>query len=199
MNTSTTMSSQKNSPEQIKRFKTLIIIASVAIPVVVAVLFRVKIEGVDLSFLPAIYAIINGITAVMLLTALFAIKKKNQQLHNRLINFALILSLLFLVCYVAYHMTSDSTVYGDINGNGILEASEQALIASSQTIYYILLASHVLLSMAVVPLVLFTYLFAYQGNYTKHRRWTKITWPLWFYVAISGVIVYWMISGYYQH
>lgn len=193
------MSSQKNSPEQIKRFKTLIIIASVAIPVVVAVLFRVKIEGVDLSFLPAIYATINGITAVVLLTALFAIKKKNQQLHNRLINFALILSLLFLVCYVAYHMTSDSTVYGDINGNGILEASEQALIASSQTIYYILLVSHILLSMAVVPLVLFTYLFAYQGNYTKHRRWTKITWPLWFYVAISGVIVYWMISGYYQH
>lgn len=191
--------SKQNSPEQIKRFKTLIIIASVAIPVVVAILFRVKIDGVDLGFLPAIYATINGITAVVLLVALAAIKMKKQQLHNRLINSALVLSLLFLVCYVAYHMTSDSTVYGDIDGNGMLESSEQALIAGSQTIYYILLVSHILLSMAVVPLVLFTYLFAYQGNYTKHRKWTKITWPLWFYVAVSGVIVYWMISSYYVH
>lgn len=193
------MMSTQNSPEKIKRFKTLIIAASIAIPLVVALLFRVKIDGVDLGFLPSIYATINGITALVLVAALVAIKSKNQLLHNRLINFALVLSLLFLVCYVAYHMTSNSTVYGDVDGNGILEASEQTLIASSQTIYYILLVSHVILSMAVVPLVLFTYLFAYQGDFTKHKKWTRITWPLWFYVAISGVIVYWMISSYYIH
>jgi putative membrane protein len=171
------------SEQKVKNFKRFTIIASIAIPVVVAILFAVKIPGVDLSFLPGIYATINGITAVLLVGALIAIKKKNIALHARLIKICLVLSLLFLASYVAYHMTSDSTKYG----------------GDFKAIYFFILISHILLSIAVVPLVLFSYLFAWQGNFEKHKKWTKITWPLWFYVAVTGVIVYWMISPFYTH
>lgn len=170
-------------PAQLKKAKIAIYTASIAIPVVVAILFKVdKVEGVDLSFLPPIYATINGITAVVLIGALVAIKKKNMQLHRALIRFALLLSLLFLASYVAYHMTSDSTPYG----------------GSQKMLYFIILISHIVLSVAVVPIVLFTYLFAWQGDYERHKKWTKITWPLWMYVAITGVVVYAMISPYYS-
>lgn len=161
--------------------KTLIYVLSVAIPVVVAVLFKVRIEGVDLSILPPIYASINGLTAVLLLIALFAIKAKNVSLHQAMIKISLILSLLFLGMYVAYHMTSDPTPYG---GN-------------MKGVYYALLISHIILSVAVVPLVLFTYLHAWTGNFERHKKWTRFSWPIWFYVAASGVIVYLMISPYY--
>lgn len=165
-----------------KRAKTLIYVASVAIPVVVAVLFKMdKVEGVDLSFLPPIYASINGLTAVLLIAALVVIKKGNMQLHRALIRAALMLSLLFLASYVAYHLTSDSTKYGGTLG----------------WLYYPLLISHIALSVGVVPLVLFTYLFAWQGDYERHKKWTRFTWPIWFYVAVSGVVVYLMISPYY--
>jgi putative membrane protein len=175
------MNTVLSNPKQLKNARTAIIVASVAIPLVVALLFGIKIEGVDLSFLPPIYAAINGLTALVLIAALVAIKRKNQTIHRALMRFALLLSLLFLGAYVAYHMCSDSTPYG---GNlGML--------------YYPLLISHILLSVAVVPLVLFTYLFAWQGDFARHKKWTKITWPLWFYVAVSGVLVYVMISPYY--
>ena len=171
-----------NMPKKSENFKRLIIAASIAIPLVVAVLFKVKIEGVDLSILPPVYATINGITAVLLVLALIAIKKRNIKLHEGIIKMCLLLSLLFLGCYVAYHMTSDPTVY---------EGAYKA-------VYYFILISHIILSIAVVPLVLFTYLFAWQGDFVKHKKYTKIAWPLWFYVAVTGVIVYWMIAPFYK-
>ena len=173
------------SESKVKRFKVLITIASIAIPVVVAALFKVKIEGVDLSFLPPVYAGINGLTAILLVAALLTIRKGKRKIHDRLINVCMVLSLLFLVCYVAYHMTSDPTPYG---GAGALKY-----------MYYFILISHVILSIAVVPMVLRSYLFAWEGKFEKHRKWTKITWPLWFYVAVTGVIVYVMIAPYYVH
>jgi putative membrane protein len=142
----------------------------------------VKIEGFDLTFLPKIYAGINGITAVVLISALIAIKARKIQLHRGLIRFALLLSLLFLVLYVAYHMTSDSTPYG----------------GESRMLYFSLLISHIVLSVAVIPVVLFTYLFAWEGNFVRHKKWTKIAFPIWLYVAVSGVIVYIMISPFYK-
>lgn len=172
------------SETKVKRFKLLITIASIAIPLVVALLFKVRIEGVDLSFLPPIYAGINGLTAVLLVWALIAIRGKNRKLHERLINLCMVLSLLFLVSYVAYHMTSDPTLYG---GTGALKI-----------IYYFILISHILLSVAVVPMVLRSYLLAWEGKFETHRKWTKITWPLWFYVAVTGVVVYVMIAPYYK-
>lgn len=175
------MNTTLQDPNKIKQARRLIIVASVAIPLVVAVLFKVSIPGVDLSFLPGIYAGINALTAVLLVAALIAIKQGNRRVHRALIRFALLLSLLFLVCYVAYHMTSESTEYGGSYG----------------WLYYPVLISHIFLSVAVVPLVLFTYLFAWQGDYKRHKKWTRFTWPIWFYVAISGVMVYAMISPFY--
>jgi putative membrane protein len=104
-----------------------------------------------------------------------------MKLHQRTIQTCLAISLLFLLCYVAYHMTSDSTVY---------EGSYKA-------IYYFILISHILLSVAVIPVVLFTYLFALEGNYVKHKKYTRFAFPIWLYVAVTGVVVYWMISPYY--
>jgi len=169
-------------PKKIKQARAAIIVASIAIPVVVAVLFGLPpVEGVDTSFLPPFYATINGITALLLIGALWAIKQKNMNLHRMFIRLSLFCSLVFLASYVAYHLTSESTVYG----------------GEYRTLYLFILISHIFLSIAVVPMVLFTYLFAWQGNYKRHKRWTKITWPLWFYVAITGVVVYFMISPFY--
>lgn len=185
-------------PNRIKKVRQLIIVVSVVIPVAVAILFGVKIDGVDLSFLPSIYAAINAFTAVLLIAALAAIKAKNQELHRTFIRICLLLSLLFLVLYIAYHMTSDSTLYGDVNHDGEVLGSELDAIASTKLFYYVILLTHIFLSVAIVPLVLFTYLFAWQGNFARHKRWTRVTWPIWFYVAASGVIVYFMISPYYS-
>jgi putative membrane protein len=161
----------------------LIIVVSVAIPLVVAILFRVKIDGYDFSFLPPIYASINGLTAVLLILAVRAIKNKNRTLHERLMKTCIGLSLLFLIMYVTYHMTSDSTPFG---GEG-----------SIRYVYYFILITHIFLSVAVVPLVLVTYARAYNGEFERHRALARITFPIWLYVAITGVVVYVMISPYY--
>jgi putative membrane protein len=177
------MNTEPLNEKQLKTAKIAIYTASFAIPVVVAILFGVKIDGVDFSFLPPFYAAINGITAFVLIGALVAIKKQNKSLHRGLIRFALLLSLVFLACYVAYHMTSESTPYGgDMRG-----------------LYFFILISHIALSIAVVPVVLFTYLHAWKGDYVTHKKWTRFAWPIWMYVAITGVIVYFMISPYYVH
>lgn len=192
------MSTTLQDPIKAKNARRLIIVLSVVIPLVVALLFKVKIEGVNLSFLPSIYAGINAVTAVVLLAALYAIRKDKRELHRGLIRFALLLSLLFLTLYVTYHMTSESTVYGDTNHDGKQDILEKSMTGFMSYVYYVLLISHILLSIAVVPLVLFTYLFAWQGNYTKHKKWTRYAFPIWLYVAISGVFVYLMISPFYK-
>lgn len=176
-----------------------IIAISIVIPIAVAALFGIKIEGVDFSFLPPIYASINGITALLLILALIFIKNGKVQLHQKTIQVALALSVLFLLCYVAYHMTSDSTLYGDLDANGKLDEIELNSVQSSRLAYIILLLSHISLSVAVIPVVLFTYLHAWEGNYQKHKKWAKFAFPIWLYVAVTGVIVYFMISPYYAH
>lgn len=180
-----------------KKYKPLVYILSIVIPVAVAVLFGVKIEGVDLSFLPPIYAGINGLTAIILIAAVVSIKKGKRELHQKLMGFAVICSLLFLVMYVAYHMTSDSTVYGDVNKDGIRDAAEAAATGSSAWVYFALLISHIMLSIIVVPFVMMTYLKGWANKLNDHRKWAKFTFPVWLYVAISGVAVYFMISPYY--
>ena len=191
------MNTTLTDPNQIKKVRILIIIASVAVPLVVALLFGVQVEGYDLSFLPPVYATINGLTAVVLISALYAIRKKNIELHRQLIRLALLFSLLFLVGYVAYHMTSEPTLYGDSDGNKDLSLDEMNAVKGSALYYYALLISHILLSVFVIPLVLYTYFYAWTGDFVRHRKWTKIAFPMWLYVAISGVVVYLMISPYY--
>lgn len=175
------MDNNIKTPAQIKSFRRVIIALSVLIPIVIALLFEVKISDVDFSFLPPIYATINGATALLLIASLIAIKKKNIPLHRKLMRTALLFSLMFLALYIMYHISSESTPYG----------GEYAAI------YYTVLISHIFLSVGVVPLVLFTYFYAWQGNYKRHKKWTRFSFPIWLYVAVTGVVVYLMISPYY--
>lgn len=171
-----------------KKYNKWIVALSVIIPLAVAALFGVNLRklGFDvepLSFLPPIYATVNGVTAVVLIAAFIAIKNKNIKLHERLMKIAIALSVAFLVMYVAYHMTSDSTKFG---GEGAIKYA-----------YYFILITHILLSIVIIPFVLITYVRAITNNIERHKKIAKITFPMWLYVAITGVIVYLMISPYY--
>ncbi|MGY5352488.1 DUF420 domain-containing protein [Wenyingzhuangia sp. IMCC45533] len=169
--------------ETTRNYKKLITILSIAIPVAVAVLFGVKIDIELPIFLPPIYATVNGITALLLVAAVVAIKKGNIKVHETFIKSALVCSALFLVMYVLYHMTSDSTKFG---GEGFIKY-----------VYYFILISHIILSIGVIPLVLTTFVRGLNREDEKHRKIAKITFPIWLYVAVTGVIVYVMINPYY--
>ena len=158
-------------------------IVSVAIPVVVAILFGVRVDYDLPVFLPPIYATINAITALLLVLALVAIKAKKIQIHQRLMQSCIVLSLVFLVMYIAYHMTTDPTPFG---GEGYMK-----------TLYFFILISHIILSIALIPLVLISYVRAFQKEFPAHKKISKITFPIWLYVASTGVIVYLMIAPYY--
>ena len=176
------MSEKEN--EKVKKYTPWVWILSIAIPVVVAILFLIKIPNVKpLTFLPPVYAFINGITAVFLSIAYIAIKRKKIILHERLMKISIGLSVIFLVMYVAYHMTSDPTPYG---GEGII-----------RSVYYFILISHVLLSIGIIPLVLVTYVRAISKLFADHKKIARYTFPIWMYIAVTGVIVYLMISPYY--
>ena len=166
------------------KYKNWIILVSITIPVVVAFLFRIRLENVkSLSFLPPIYAAVNGYTAIILLVALWAIKNRKINLHEQLMKTAIGLSLAFLIMYVAYHLTSDPTPFG---GEGPIK-----------TVYYIILISHIVLSVAIIPLVLISFVRGISQQFIQHRKIARITFPIWLYVTITGVIVYYMISPYY--
>ena len=167
-----------------RKYKPWIIIVSIAVPLAVAVLFfTTKIEGYDTSFLPPIYATLNGLTAIFLVLAVIAIKNKRIETHRKLMTSAIVFSALFLVLYVIYHSTSDSTPFG---GEGWI-----------RPVYFTLLISHILLSIIIIPLVLVTYVRALAKRFDQHKIIAKITFPIWLYVAVSGVLVYLMISPYY--
>ncbi len=174
-----------NQPLNDKKYNKLIVALSIIIPVVVAILFGVK--KIDLKlpvFLPPIYAGINAVTALVLVLAVIQIKKGNRNAHELLMKVAIALSALFLVLYVLYHMTSDSTSF---KGEGI-----------TRIVYFFILISHILLSIAVIPFVLITYVRGITNNIQRHKKIAKITFPLWLYVAVSGVVVYFMIAPYYS-
>ncbi|MFZ0595835.1 MAG: DUF420 domain-containing protein [Flavobacterium sp.] len=185
-----------------KKYNKLIIAVSIIIPVAVGVLFVIKLKdfGINvepLSFLPPIYATTNGLTAIALVLGVIAIKNGKQKLHERLMTSAIALSLAFLVMYVAYHMTADSTKFGDLNHDGIVDAIEKAKIGAVRYLYVFILLTHIVLSVVIIPFVLVTYVRALAKRFDKHRKIARITFPLWLYVAVTGVIVYLMISPYY--
>lgn len=171
-----------------KKYSKWIVLLSVTIPLVVVLLFSVNLKKMGfavepLSFLPPIYASINGLTAILLISAVVAIKKGNRKLHENLMKMAIGCSIAFLGMYVAYHMTSDSTKFG---GEGTIKY-----------VYYFILVTHIILSVVIIPLVLITYVRALAQVFDKHKKIAKITFPIWLYVAITGVVVYLMISPYY--
>jgi len=170
------------------KYNKLITILSVVIPVAVAALFGVSFKklGIDVepfTFLPPIYASINALTALLLVVAVIAIKNGNRKLHENLMKLAIACSVTFLLMYVAYHMSSESTKY----------------LGEYKMLYYFILISHILLSIAIIPLVLITYVKALAQRFDKHKKIAKITFPIWLYVAVTGVIVYLMISPFYAN
>jgi putative membrane protein len=196
------MNNQDNGLEG--RFKGSIVFVSILIPIVVAILFSVKLKdfGINvepLSFLPPIYAGINALTAILLVIGVIAIKNGNREKHQKLMTAAIACSVLFLVMYVAYHLTADSTKYGDVNHDGTVSEIELAEAGIMRLIYFFILITHILLSIIIIPLVLFTYVRALAERFDRHKKIAKITFPIWLYVAITGVIVYIMISPYYAN
>ncbi|CAI8261575.1 MAG: DUF420 domain-containing protein [Flavobacteriaceae bacterium TMED120] len=170
--------------EEKLKYKTLIIAVSVIVPLLVALLFGVRVPNVaPLTILPPIYATINGITAVLLLFAYWAIRNQKRALHETLMKTSIFLSLLFLVMYVAYHMTSDSTPYG---GEGFI-----------RYVYFFILITHITLSIGIIPMVLVTYVRAISKHFGAHKKIARITFPIWLYIAVTGVVVYLMIAPYY--
>ena len=167
----------------IKKYNKWIVVLSIAIPLVVAVLFGVKVDMKLPVFLPPIYASINALTSIILIVAVWAVKNGKVKLHEKLMKTAIVFSVLFLMLYVAYHMTSESTKFG---GDG-----------SVKLVYFIILISHIILSIAVIPFVLITFVRAITNNIELHKKIAKYTFPLWLYVTVSGVIVYLMIAPYY--
>ena len=179
------MNKLNKTPKE-RKFNRIITIISILIPLVVAVLFGVKIPNSEpLTYLPPIYASINGATAVLLIYAVWAIKNGKRVLHQNIMSACIILSILFLLMYIAYHMTADSTSYG---GVGVIKYA-----------YYFILVSHIILSIVIIPLVLKTYVRAYLKDFKRHRQLARFTFPIWLYVAVTGVIVYLMISPYYEY
>jgi len=175
-------------PSSSKNYNGIIFAVSIAIPLVVAALyFLPKPDGVvaQLSVLPAVNAVLNGLTAVFLISAYVAIRNKKKQLHRNLMLVALGLSVLFLVGYVAYHFTFESTPYGGVGPIRVL--------------YFSILISHIILAGVTVPLVLITFIRALNERFDSHRKIARITLPIWLYVTVTGVLVYAMIAPYYAH
>lgn len=182
--------------------KARIIIWTVSIIVFAAVAFLAEIKlNISLSFNPHIFAkanaIINSIVAILLVAALLAVKSGKFILHKKIMLGAIFLSLLFLVSYICHHLLSGDTKYGDINHDGILSADEKSLAGSLRYVYYFILLTHIPLAGIILPFILFTAYRALTADYAKHMKLARITWPIWFYVAITGVVVYIMISPFY--
>ncbi len=187
----------KKNDKAAKRF---IWIASIIVFAAVALLSKLKLN-ISLGFDPHLFAkanaVINSIVAILLIAALIAVKKRLFLLHKRLMSIAIILSFLFLISYICHHLFTGETKYGDINHDNILSDDEKNTAGSLRFVYYIILATHIPLAAIILPFILFTAYRALTGEYKNHKRLARITWPVWLYVAVTGVVVYFMISPYY--
>lgn len=183
--------------------KAKLLIWTVSIIVFVAVAFLSKFKlSIDLGFNPHLFAtanaVINSLVAFLLVAGLVSIKQKKYSLHKTIMVIAMLLSVLFLLSYIGHHLLAGETKYGDINHDGLVDEAELLQAGGLRTLYYILLITHIPLAAIILPFILFTAYRALTGEYEQHKRLTRFTWPIWFYVAITGVIVYCMISPYYS-
>lgn len=170
-----------------KQARLLILIVSFVVFAAVALLSKFKLQ-VDLGFNPHLFALFNAVVntmvSILLVAALIAVKKKNYEAHKKMMMTAMILSILFLVSYISHHLLAGETKYG---GQGVL-----------RYIYYFILATHIPLAAIILPFILFTAYRSLTGEFAKHKKLARYTWPLWFYVSVTGVLVYLMISPYYS-
>jgi putative membrane protein len=173
---------------------------SVVVFLAVAVLAQVKVDvdlGFDVHVFALANAVINSLVSLLLLAGLWAVKQKKFTLHKQLMMAAIVLSVLFLLSYIAHHLFAGETRYGDLNHDAVIDASEKAAAGGMRIVYYLILITHIPLAGVILPFILFTAYRALIGEYDAHKKLTRITWPVWFYVAVTGVVVYVMISPYY--
>ena len=184
-----------------RKARILIFSFSIVIFTAIMILGRVKLNinpGFDVHLFAKANAIINSAVALLLIVALIAVKSKNYVLHRNLMMTAMFLSVLFLVSYIGHHLFAGETRFGDMNHDGDVTDIEKAAVGSSRMIYYILLGTHIPLAGIILPFILFSAYRGLTGEFDKHKKLVRITWPVWFYVAVTGVVVYWMISPYYN-
>lgn len=187
---------QKND----RKARILILTFSAIVFAIIVVLGRVKLDvevGFDIHLFAKINAVINSVVALLLIAALFSAKSGRYLLHRNLMIAAMLLSILFLLSYIAHHLLAGDTRFGDVNHDGIVTALEKEAVGTQRIIYYILLGTHIPLAGLILPFILFTAYRGLTGEYARHKKMARITWPVWFYVAVSGVIVFRMISPYY--
>lgn len=167
----------------------------------IAALSGIKLN-VNLPFNPHLFAafnaVVNSCVAILLIAGFIAVKKKHYVMHKRIMIAAIILSVLFLISYVCHHLFSGETRFGDLNHDGFISPNEKLLAGSLRYVYYAILITHIPLAGIILPFILFTAYRALSGDYKKHKKLSRITWPIWFYVAVSGVVVYLLISPYYS-
>lgn len=184
-----------------KVYLKIIYLISILIPLVVAFLIffpaKLEISGDWIKILPGVHAVINSLTVLMLISALWAVKNGNIKLHRTFMFVSLILGVFFLISYVLYHSSVESVKFGDINHDGTVNEEELMKAGTSRTVYLVILASHILLSILVVPFVLFAFYYALTDQIERHKKLVRYTYPVWLYVSITGVIVYFMIKPYY--
>jgi len=185
-----------------KNQKIVIWIISVVVPLLVALLIftpgkQETSNNTWTSFLPHLNGVINSATSLILIAGIYFIKNGNKEFHKTAMISAFSLGCIFLVSYIIYHATSVSTIFGDIDHDGILSDLEAESTGNWRTVYLIVLLSHIVLAAIVVPFVLFAFYYALTGKFQRHRKIVKFTFPIWLYVSITGVIVYLMISPYY--
>jgi len=171
---------------------------------VVVVILNIKILPVPAKlpaftyYLPLLNAVLNGSCSILLVLSLYFIKQKNIAMHKKINITAFVLSSLFLVSYIVFHYLAPETKYGDLNGDHIVSAAEKTVAGSLRYVYYFILITHIILAAIVLPLVLFSFNYALQNQISRHKKIVRWTWPIWFYVTVTGVIVYIMISPYYH-
>lgn len=184
-----------------KQARWLIGIFSVVVFGVIVLLSRYKLQvelGFDVHIFAAVNALVNATTALLLLAALWAVKNKKYLLHKRLMMTALVLSVLFLVSYIAHHLLAGEAKFGDSNHDGMVSPDELLAVGKMRMIYFLILVTHIILAAIILPFILFTAYRAMTAEFETHKKLARITWPLWFYVAVTGPVVYWMISPYYR-
>lgn len=183
-----------------KKARILILTFSIVVFVAVTALERITLDvnlGFDPHVFSALNAAINSIVAILLIAGIITAKQKNINVHRNIMLTAMVLSVIFLVSYILHHLFAGSTLYGDLDRNGVVSAAEKAQAGGMRYVYMVLLGTHILLAGVSLPYILFTAYRALISEYAQHRKLAKITWPMWFYVALTGPIVYWMISAYY--
>ncbi|MDA7881190.1 DUF420 domain-containing protein [Akkermansiaceae bacterium] len=187
--------------ERSKSLKRLIWIVSVLVLLLVVMMrspYKIPLpEGVELTFLPPLHALLNTLVAACLLGGLFFLARKNFKAHQRCMMGALVLSGLFLLCYVAYHFTTVETKFGDLDGNGVLSDEEKEYVGTSRTVYLAILIPHIVVAAMSFPFILLTFVHAWTNNFAKHKKLARIVFPLWLFVAVTGPICYYMLKPFY--